>query len=48
MYFVSIQEPTHRDANVDYIYEDMEVMSDFELHMLCKEYKVDIFCSFGN
>ena len=31
------QDPAHRDANVDYVYEDMEVMSDFELHGLCKQ-----------
>ncbi|XP_067850571.1 SWI/SNF-related matrix-associated actin-dependent regulator of chromatin subfamily A containing DEAD/H box 1-like isoform X2 [Heptranchias perlo] len=32
------KEPTHRDANPDLIFEDMEVMSDFELHNLCQEY----------
>ena len=36
--FCHQQEPTHSDANVDYIFEDMEVMSDFELHKLCHEY----------
>lgn len=34
-----IKEPTHRDANIDLIYEDMCVMHDFELHQLCKQYK---------
>lgn len=33
-----MQEPTHYDANEEYIYEDMEVMSDYELHRLCHEY----------
>ncbi|KAF9338491.1 hypothetical protein BGZ91_008711 [Linnemannia elongata] len=27
------------DSNVDYIEEDMSVMTDFELHRLCKQYK---------
>uniref|UniRef100_W5N5I9 DNA helicase n=1 Tax=Lepisosteus oculatus TaxID=7918 RepID=W5N5I9_LEPOC len=34
-----LKEPTHHDANPDLIFEDMEVMSDFELHNLCKQYK---------
>ncbi|XP_064473024.1 SWI/SNF-related matrix-associated actin-dependent regulator of chromatin subfamily A containing DEAD/H box 1-like [Ornithodoros turicata] len=34
-----LKEPTHRDANPDLIFEDMEVMSDFELHMLCNRYE---------
>ncbi|OAQ35320.1 hypothetical protein K457DRAFT_66403 [Linnemannia elongata AG-77] len=29
------------DSNVDYIEEDMSVMTDFELHRLCKQYKVN-------
>eukprot|EP00057_Strongylocentrotus_purpuratus_P018433 XP_011672907.1 PREDICTED: SWI/SNF-related matrix-associated actin-dependent regulator of chromatin subfamily A containing DEAD/H box 1 [Strongylocentrotus purpuratus] len=33
-----MDEPTHYDANEEYIYEDMEVMSDYELHRLCHEY----------
>ncbi|XP_072537967.1 SWI/SNF-related matrix-associated actin-dependent regulator of chromatin subfamily A containing DEAD/H box 1A isoform X2 [Salminus brasiliensis] len=33
-----LKEPTHFDANPARIQEDMEVMSDFELHNLCKEY----------
>ncbi|XP_062854392.1 SWI/SNF-related matrix-associated actin-dependent regulator of chromatin subfamily A containing DEAD/H box 1A [Trichomycterus rosablanca] len=33
-----LKEPTHFDANPALIQEDMEVMSDFELHNLCKEY----------
>ncbi|XP_041032253.1 SWI/SNF-related matrix-associated actin-dependent regulator of chromatin subfamily A containing DEAD/H box 1-like [Carcharodon carcharias] len=32
------KEPTHRDANPDLILEDMEAMTDFELHHLCQEY----------
>jgi len=28
------------DSNIDYIEEDMSVMTDFELHRLCKQYKV--------
>ncbi|XP_069781793.1 SWI/SNF-related matrix-associated actin-dependent regulator of chromatin subfamily A containing DEAD/H box 1-like isoform X1 [Narcine bancroftii] len=32
------KEPTHRDANTDLILQDMEVMTDFELHLLCQEY----------
>ena len=34
------QEPTHCEANPHLIEEDMTVMSDFELHNLCKMYKV--------
>ncbi|XP_038611033.1 SWI/SNF-related matrix-associated actin-dependent regulator of chromatin subfamily A containing DEAD/H box 1 isoform X2 [Tachyglossus aculeatus] len=33
-----LKEPTHCDANPDLIFEDMEVMTDFELHLLCKQY----------
>ncbi|KAL7885056.1 hypothetical protein AOLI_G00078260 [Acnodon oligacanthus] len=33
-----LKEPTHFDADPALIQEDMEVMSDFELHNLCKEY----------
>lgn len=32
------QEPTHFDADPALIQEDMEVMSDFELHRLCQQY----------
>uniref|UniRef100_A0A3Q0SPL9 DNA helicase n=1 Tax=Amphilophus citrinellus TaxID=61819 RepID=A0A3Q0SPL9_AMPCI len=32
------QEPTHFDADPALIQEDMEVMSDFELHCLCQQY----------
>lgn len=39
MYF-AVQEPTHKDARVDYVLEDMQVMSDFELHKLCLKYEV--------
>uniref|UniRef100_T1J3V7 SWI/SNF-related matrix-associated actin-dependent regulator of chromatin subfamily A containing DEAD/H box 1 homolog n=1 Tax=Strigamia maritima TaxID=126957 RepID=T1J3V7_STRMM len=34
-----LNEPTHRDANSHLIFEDMQVMSDFELHRLCGMYK---------
>ncbi|NXA36461.1 SMRCD regulator, partial [Eudromia elegans] len=33
-----LREPTHCDANPDLIFEDMRVMTDFELHLLCKQY----------
>lgn len=33
-----LKEPTHYDADPALIQEDMEVMSDFELHNLCREY----------
>ncbi|XP_053202570.1 SWI/SNF-related matrix-associated actin-dependent regulator of chromatin subfamily A containing DEAD/H box 1-like [Panonychus citri] len=32
---IIVKEPAHRDARVDYVFEDMEVMNDFELHNLC-------------
>lgn len=34
-----LTEPTHKDANPDYVFEDMKVMSDYELHKLCQNYK---------
>uniref|UniRef100_A0A671LGG2 DNA helicase n=1 Tax=Sinocyclocheilus anshuiensis TaxID=1608454 RepID=A0A671LGG2_9TELE len=33
-----LKDPTHFDADPVLIQEDMEVMSDFELHNLCKQY----------
>ncbi|XP_017269083.1 SWI/SNF-related matrix-associated actin-dependent regulator of chromatin subfamily A containing DEAD/H box 1A [Kryptolebias marmoratus] len=33
-----LKEPTHFDASAALIQEDMEVMSDFELHRLCRQY----------
>ncbi|KAM3867467.1 SWI/SNF-related matrix-associated actin-dependent regulator of chromatin subfamily A containing DEAD/H box 1A [Diretmus argenteus] len=33
-----LKEPTHLDADAALIQEDMEVMSDFELHRLCQQY----------
>ncbi|KAG7253108.1 hypothetical protein CRUP_006600, partial [Coryphaenoides rupestris] len=33
-----LKEPTHIDADAALIQEDMEVMSDFELHRLCQQY----------
>ncbi|KAI1900229.1 hypothetical protein AGOR_G00047850 [Albula goreensis] len=35
-----LKEPTHCDADPALIKEDMEVMSDFELHRLCQQYPV--------
>lgn len=35
-------EPVYKDANEQYIYEDMEVMSDFELHGLCEKFSSTI------
>ncbi|KAJ3414260.1 hypothetical protein HDV05_006789 [Chytridiales sp. JEL 0842] len=34
-----MKEEEYHDANYDYIREDMEVMSDFELNKLCKNFK---------
>ncbi|WBW70853.1 SMARCAD1 family ATPase Fft1 [Schizosaccharomyces osmophilus] len=34
-----LREDQYLDANESYIYEDMEVMSDFELHHLCMQFK---------
>lgn len=39
MSFLMLKEPTHREANQEFIYQDMCVMHDFELHRLCKQYK---------
>ncbi|KAK2180963.1 hypothetical protein NP493_419g07016 [Ridgeia piscesae] len=36
---IMVKEPSLKDPNEDYILEDMEVMSDFELHKLCLRYK---------
>ncbi|KAK7125978.1 hypothetical protein R3I93_021379 [Phoxinus phoxinus] len=33
-----LKEPSHRDADPALIREDMEVLSDFELHGLCQQY----------
>ncbi|XP_054846387.1 SWI/SNF-related matrix-associated actin-dependent regulator of chromatin subfamily A containing DEAD/H box 1 isoform X2 [Eublepharis macularius] len=33
-----LKEPTHCEANPDLIFEDMSVMTDYELHVLCKQY----------
>ncbi|KAI0218027.1 SWI/SNF-related matrix-associated actin-dependent regulator of chromatin subfamily A containing DEAD/H box 1 [Lamellibrachia satsuma] len=35
---IMVQEPSLKDPNENYIFEDMEVMSDFELHQLCRKY----------
>ncbi|CAL1288550.1 unnamed protein product [Larinioides sclopetarius] len=34
-----IKEPSHCESNPNLVFEDMSVMSDFELHVLCKAYK---------
>ncbi|XP_064405406.1 SWI/SNF-related matrix-associated actin-dependent regulator of chromatin subfamily A containing DEAD/H box 1-like isoform X3 [Halichondria panicea] len=34
-----LKEPSHRDAAPNLVWEDMSVMSDFELHNLCTLYK---------
>lgn len=34
-----LREPSHSDANEEFVFEDMQVMSDFELHKLCKTYQ---------
>ncbi|QSL64134.1 hypothetical protein MERGE_000289 [Pneumocystis wakefieldiae] len=33
-----MKEPDYKNANQTYIYEDMEVMTDFEIHQLCKKF----------
>ncbi|XP_053111098.1 SWI/SNF-related matrix-associated actin-dependent regulator of chromatin subfamily A containing DEAD/H box 1 isoform X2 [Hemicordylus capensis] len=33
-----LKEPTHCEANPDLIFEDMSMMTDYELHLLCKQY----------
>ncbi|XP_078250692.1 SWI/SNF-related matrix-associated actin-dependent regulator of chromatin subfamily A containing DEAD/H box 1 isoform X2 [Pogona vitticeps] len=33
-----LKEPTHCEANPDLIFEDMSVMTDYELHLLCRQY----------
>lgn len=41
-----LKEEEFLDRNKDLIYEDMEVMTDFELHRFCQGYKVSsCFCS---
>ncbi|XP_038049305.1 SWI/SNF-related matrix-associated actin-dependent regulator of chromatin subfamily A containing DEAD/H box 1-like [Patiria miniata] len=35
-----LKEPSHHDADPDLIFEDMSVMSDYELHRLCHEYYI--------
>ena len=33
------QNEYKKDGNVEYIFEDLEVMSDFEIHTLCDKMK---------
>ena len=35
-----LQDSAHRDSEPDLVFEDMTVMSDFELHGLCREERV--------
>lgn len=42
MFGFSFQEPTHNQSDPNIIFEDMAVMSDFELHKLCLQYKVGL------
>ena len=35
-----LREPSHRDADPELVYEDMTVMTDFELHRLSVSYPV--------
>ncbi|EDV25032.1 uncharacterized protein TRIADDRAFT_25151 [Trichoplax adhaerens] len=37
---IIVKEPSHHDANIEYVFEDMTVMNDFELHQLCNEFHV--------
>lgn len=37
-----MNEEVYKDANRDYIFEDMQVMNDFELHNLCLKFPVTI------
>ena len=34
------KDPSHREANVKYIMEDLSVMSDFDIHKTCLAYRV--------
>ena len=33
-----LSEPEFAESNVNYVYEDMEVMTDYELHLFCERY----------
>ena len=33
-----LREPDFRESNLTFVYEDMEVMTDWELHVFCKKY----------
>ncbi|ODQ66735.1 hypothetical protein NADFUDRAFT_12025, partial [Nadsonia fulvescens var. elongata DSM 6958] len=37
-----MQEEVYQNANENYIFEDMEVMNDFELHRLCEQFEDSI------
>lgn len=36
------KEKDYKETNVEYIQEDLEVLSDFQIHSLCKSFKVGI------
>ncbi|NXH14594.1 SMRCD regulator, partial [Bucco capensis] len=38
MSMLMLKEPSHCNADPDLVFEDMAVMTDFELHLLCQEY----------
>lgn len=40
IYLIISQDHVHRDSEPDLVFEDMTVMSDFELHCLCREEQV--------
>lgn len=37
-----LKDPSHKDADPTLVYEDMIIMSDFELHSLCCENQVRV------
>ena len=39
-WYLCRQEPDHPDAEEQYVFEDMQVMNDHDLHNFCLKYKV--------
>ena len=37
-----LNDPAHKDADPALVYEDMTVMSDYELHSFCRECEVSV------
>lgn len=37
-----LKDPSHRDSEVNFVFEDMQVMSDFELSRLCLQERVSL------